>query len=130
MDIERNNDEFIAVNFVAAVKDRLESLELQQKYNTLEDKLKTEFSKTFEPIPHFDKLPDDVYCRIKLKDATRTISKRTYGCPRKYCEAWKTLIDGHVNLGKIRLSNSSFASPSFIIPKSDPTALPRWVNNY
>jgi hypothetical protein len=28
------------------------------------------------------------------------------------------------------LSNSAFASPSFIVPKTDPTALPRWVNDY
>ena len=24
----------------------------------------------------------------------------------------------------------TFSSPAFIIPKKDPTALPRWVNNY
>jgi len=103
---------------------------LQQKYTALEEKLKTKFGRTFEPIPHVDELPDDVYCRIKVKDATRTISRKTYGCPCKYCDAWKTLIDNHVESGKIRLSNSAFASPSFIIPKSDPTALPRWVNDY
>jgi len=112
------------------VKDKLESLELQQKYSALEDKLKTEFGKTFEPIPHADDLPDDVYCHIKLKDATRTISKRTYGCPCKYHEAWKTLIDMHVDSRKVRLLNSAFASPLFIIPKTDPMALPCWVNDY
>jgi len=130
MDKERDEQEFVAVNFIAAVKGKLESLELQQKYNALEEKLKTEFKETFEPIPHVHNLPDDVYCRIKLKDATKTISKRTYGCLRKYREAWKTLIDKHIDSGKIRLSNSEFASPSFIIPKMDPTALPRWVNDY
>jgi len=65
-----------------------------------------------------------------LKDTTRTISKRTYGCPCKYHEAWKTLIDTHVDSGKIRLLNSAFASPSFIIPKTDLMALPHWVNDY
>ena len=78
---------FKAVNFVAAIKGRLETLELQQKYNALEESLKTEYAKIFEPIPHIDELPDDVYCRIKLRDATKTISKRTYGCPQKYREA-------------------------------------------
>ena len=96
----------------------------------LEDKLKTEFGKIFEPILHVDELPKDVYCWIKLKDATKTISKRTYGCPCKYREAWKMLIDMHIDSGKIRLSNSAFASPSFIILKTDPKALPRWVNDY
>jgi len=34
------------------------------------------------------------------------------------------------SLYQIRLSNSKFASPSFIISKMDPTALPCWVNDY
>ena len=34
----------------------------------------------------------------------------------------------HLELGKICPSNSPYAS--FIIPKSDPKALPHWVNNY
>jgi hypothetical protein len=80
---------FKPVNFVAAIKGRLETLELQQKYDALEENLKTEYTRIFEPILHVDELPDDVYCRIKLQDATKTISKRTYGCPRKYREAWK-----------------------------------------
>jgi len=130
MEKEQDKQEFVAVNFIAAVKGKLESLELQQKYNTLKEKLKTEFGKTFEPIPHVNELPDDVYCRIKLRDAMKTISKRTYGCPRKYQEAWKTLIDKHVDSRKIRLSNSEFASPLFIIPKTNPTSLPCWVNDY
>lgn len=62
METERDNDEFIAVNFVASIKNKLESLELQQKYDMLEEKLKTEFKQTFEPIPHVHNLPDDVYC--------------------------------------------------------------------
>lgn len=127
---DMTDSHFKAVNFVAAIKSRLETLELQQKYNALEESLKTEYAKIFECIPHVDKLPNDVYCRIKLRDATKTISKRTYGCPRKYCEAWKTLIDRHIDSGQIRLLNSSFASASFIIPKTDPTMLPRWVNDY
>ena len=36
----------------------------------------------------------------------------------------------HIDSGKIRLSNLSFTSLSFIIPKTDPTALPCWVNDY
>ena len=80
MEKERDKQEFVAVNFIAAVKGKLESLELLQKYNTLEEKLKAEFGKTFEPIPHVDELPDNVYCQIKLRDAMKTISKRTYGC--------------------------------------------------
>lgn len=32
------------------------------------------YTHVFEPIPHVDDLPIDVYCRIKFKDAAKTIS--------------------------------------------------------
>ena len=35
-----------------------------------------------------------------------------------------------LNSGFIRPSSSAFASPSFIIPKANPTVLPRWVCDY
>jgi hypothetical protein len=35
-----------------------------------------------------------------------------------------------VAAGRIQPSSSLYASPSFIIPKTDPTVLPRWVNDY
>ena len=84
----------------------------------------------FEPIPHVDELPTDVYCRIQLKDASKTIATRSYSSPRKYWEAWRTLLRHHEDAGRIRPSNSSSASPSFLVPKTDSTVLPRWVNNY
>lgn len=68
--------------------------------------------------------------RIMLKDASKTITTRTYSCPRKYHDAWKTLIQQHLDAGRIRPSSSQHASPAFIIPKADKTALPRWVNDY
>jgi len=71
-----------------------------------------------------------VYCRIRLKDATKCVQTRTYSTPRKYREAWATLIQQHLDAGRIRPSNSAHASPAFIVPKSDPTVLPRWVNDY
>ena len=36
----------------------------------------------------------------------------------------------HIDAGRIRLSTSQYASPSLIIPKKGPAALPRWVCNY
>ena len=58
-------------NFVVAIKDKLESLELPQKYDVLEDKVKTKFGKIFELILHVDELPKDVYCQIKLKKCNK-----------------------------------------------------------
>ena len=40
------------------------------------------------------------------------------------------MIDQHYAAGQIRLSLSQYTSPSFIIPKIDPTILPCWVNDY
>ena len=39
-------------------------------------------------------------------------------------------MDQHLAAGRIRESSSEFCSPSFLIPKADPTVLPRWVNDY
>lgn len=92
--------------------------------------MKKDFRPIFEPIPHVDELPTNVLARIKLKDANKTIVSRSYTCPRKYREAWQTLIQKHLDSGKIRPSSSSFASLSFIIPKADVAVLPCWVNDY
>ena len=88
------------------------------------------FSGVFEPIPHYDKLPTDIEAEIKLIDPNKPIKSRNYPCPRKYKDAWHTLIQQHLKNGVIQHSSSPFASPAFIIPKADPTVLPRWVNDY
>lgn len=44
-------------------------------------------------------------------------------------EAWQQLVNEHLKSGRIRPSPSPFAS-SFLIPKGDPTAAPRWVIGY
>jgi hypothetical protein len=75
-------------------------------------------------------LPTDVQCEIQMKSAYKSLSKRSYSSPRKYRDAWNTLIQKHLDAGRIHPSNSSFASPAFLIPKADRTALPRWVNNF
>jgi hypothetical protein len=92
--------------------------------------IKVDYADVFAPIPHIDELPTDVYCRIQLKDAYKTISTRTYSTPRKYKDAWATLIQQHLDAGRIRPSNSAHASPAFLVPKTDTVVLPRWVNDY
>ena len=68
--------------------------------------------------------------KIELKDAYRKISMRTYPCPRQYKDAFSKLLQQQLESGFIRPSNSRFASPSFIIPKADPTVPPHWVCDY
>src|SRR6202042_770291 len=112
------------------MQEHIEELAATLKLQALGDKLMKQYSDVFAPIPHLDELPTDVYCRIKLKDATQTIKTRSYSCPRKYREAWQILIQQHLDAGRIRPSNSAHASPAFLVPKTDTVVLPRWVNDY
>jgi hypothetical protein len=118
------------VDVVAAIRERIKILTDWERLQALGDKLKQEYKPIFEPIPHVDHLPTDVVCEIQMKDAYKSLSKCSYSSPRKYRDAWSTLIQKHLDAGRIRPSNSSFASPAFLIPKADRSALPRWVNDF
>jgi hypothetical protein len=118
------------VDKIAAVRECIEILAAQKEPQCLGEDMKVEFKDVFSEIPPLDELPTDVYCRIQLKDALKTVQTRSYSTPRKYWEAWATLIQQHLDAGRIRPSNSSHASPAFMVPKSDITVLPRWVNDY
>ena len=118
------------VNVIAAVQVRLEQLTAQDQLDQMGAEIPRTYSTVFEPCPHTEDLPTDVYCCIKLKDASKTITMQSYLSPRKYRDAWKTLIQSHEAAGQIQPSNSSSASPSFLVPKTDQTVLPCWVNNY
>ena len=118
------------VNLITNLKRTIEHLSEKEKFLLLETEIKSEFSDIFEPIPHVNELPMNETMRIQLKDAYKGISMRTYPCPRQYKEAFSKLLRQRLDSGFIRPSNSQFASPSFIIPKADPTVLPHWVCDY
>ena len=118
------------VDIVAAIRDAIENIALKEQLKKLGNDIKKDFRPIFEEIPHVDDLPRDYMARITLKDANKTIANRSYPCPRKYKEAFQTLIQQHLDAGRIRPSSSAYASPCFIIPKADPTVLPRWVNDF
>lgn len=65
-----------------------------------------------------------------MKDPNKIIARRQYSCPRKYQEAWHTLLQQHLDAGRIRPSSSQYALLAFIIPKADLKVLPQWVNDY
>ncbi len=116
---------------VAAVRERVELLAFQETLERENTTIKEKYADLFpDDIPHIDVLPDTVYHRFELKDANMVIARRQYDCPKKYREVWKQLLDQHIAAGRIRESNSPYASPAFLVPKTDPTALPRWVNDY
>jgi hypothetical protein len=130
--LEHNNllETITPPNYIASIKSTIQRLSSKQELLDLENNLKSEFEKIFSPIPHIDLLPPHEPARIHLKDAYKKISTRSYSCPRQYRDAFATLIQKRLDSGFIRPSSSSFASPSFIIPKKDPKALPRWVCDY
>jgi hypothetical protein len=117
-------------NPIAAITERIHSLASQAKLNKLEANIKHDYRDVFRPIPHISELPTSETARIQLKNAYQTISKRQYDVPRQFRESFATLIQQRLDSGFIRPSSSAFASPSFIIPKADKNALPRWVCDY
>ncbi|GBE88839.1 hypothetical protein SCP_1402470 [Sparassis crispa] len=93
--------------------------------------MKSEFASLFpDDIPHLDDLPTNIYHHFTLKDPEIVIQWRQYNCPKKYHEAWKVLLQQHLDAGHMRASDSPYTSPAFLIPKADPDALPQWVNDY
>lgn len=64
-----------------------------------------------------------MYHEFQLKDATKVIECRSYSTPRKFRDAWETLISEHVKAGRLHVSSSKHASPAFLVPKADPKAL-------
>ena len=119
------------IDIVAAVQCRIEQLVAIKDLQCQDAAMKKEFEDCFPsdilPIEH---LPDDVVFRVQPKDANKIIQCRSYDCLKKYCEAWKTLLQQHIDAGQLCPSNSSHSSPAFIIPKANPTALPQWVNDF
>ncbi|KAG9225881.1 hypothetical protein CCMSSC00406_0006497 [Pleurotus cornucopiae] len=122
-------------SIVAALRGRIEDLnsmaDLQAQLKKMDGEMKAKYADLFpDDIPAVHHLPDQVYHRFRLKDTDKVVSKREYSCPRKLRDVFKVLLDQHLAAGRIRPSDSEYASPAFLVPKADPTALPRWVNDY
>jgi hypothetical protein len=130
MDLHHSVNETQSVFVISQIASRIESIEEMERLDQERQQILNEFDSVFDTVPHADDLPTDVLAEIKLKDTNQMIKTRTYTCPRKYRQAWQTLIQQYLDAGRIRPSSASQASPAFIIPKADPSALPRWVNDY
>lgn len=118
-------------NIVALIRNRIETLSFRDTLKTLDTSFKHDFLDCFPTdIPHVRDLPKTVYHNIEVQPNSKITTARAYSCPRKYREGWKTLIDQHLAAGRIRPSSSPYTSPSFIVPKTDPSVLPRWVNDF
>jgi len=118
------------IDIVASIRNRIATISIIDDLEKRGNQIRKDYADVFKPIPHINRLPDEFQARIRLKDVEQTIKNRSYSTPRKFADSWSVLINDHLKAGRIRPSESCFASPAFLIPKSDPTALPRWVNDY
>ena len=66
------------LNVARMIKDHIEVLMFQANVGKLETDFLTEFKDVFEPLPHVDKLLQDVTVQIKLKNAEHAIKIHTY----------------------------------------------------
>ncbi|GAA5944073.1 hypothetical protein JCM1841_001868 [Sporobolomyces salmonicolor] len=98
------------------------------------DKLAEEFADLFpSSLPPFtaDYLSrTSTRHRIKLVDSNKVHNQRGFNIPRKWRERWKRMLEEHLAAGRVRPSTSLYASAAFVVPKKDPKADPRWVNDY
>ena len=122
---------------MAAVHERIGIILIQEKLTKKDAKMKQEYRDHF-PLQLPDtttEVPDHIYHWIRLKDPNQTIKGHGYSAPKKYHDAWKNLLDEHLQAGQIWPSSSEHASPSFCVLKywdgvPDLTIPPHWVNNY
>ena len=117
-------------DILAALHQRAHETPPENTFTQLESALRKRFQTVFEPLPHTDELPKEPLARIQLNPDAKPLKTRNYACPRKWKEAWHTLLQQHLEAGRIRPSDAPAGSGAFIIPKADPTVLPRWVNDY
>ncbi|KAF8231833.1 hypothetical protein L208DRAFT_1275149 [Tricholoma matsutake] len=118
------------IDIFSTIRIRVEQLAANAELERLGIEVKKTYADVFKPIPHVNEMPDEVVCKIKLKDVSKTITTRSYSCPCKFREAWGILIQWHLDAGRIQPSSSAHASPAFLVLKADASDLPRWVNDY
>ena len=112
-------------NYIASILHRIKTLEIESSMSNMDENLRKSFPRVFTPIPHVDQLPLEPVARITLKDAEQMIKTRNYPCPHKWKDTWYVLLQQHLDAGRIRPSQAPTGSAAFIVPKSDPTVLPR-----
>ncbi|KAF9495331.1 hypothetical protein BDN71DRAFT_1506886 [Pleurotus eryngii] len=120
---------------IASIHGWMEAINTKEAFQTqlkrMDSRMKREYADLFpDDIPLVHHLPDQVYHHFHLKDANKVVSHCEYTCPKKLRDVFKVLLEGHLAAGRMCPSDSEFASPAFLIPKADPSALPHWVNDY
>jgi len=73
-----NFEQVKPVDVLTVIRQQIEVLAAQKELERLGIQIKNEFRDVFSEIPHLDELPTEVFCRIKLKDALKTVQTWTY----------------------------------------------------
>ena len=118
-------------HLVAGVQaDTEEGKEMNERAKRIMREFRDVFPETLPPLSpeYLDRVR--TRHRIKSIDPKKVQNQRGFNVPRKWREKWKKALDEHVESGRLRPSTSPYASAAFVIPKKDPGADPRWVNNY
>ncbi|KAK4702014.1 hypothetical protein P7C70_g4211, partial [Phenoliferia sp. Uapishka_3] len=132
--VEKRVEELIEMEVAAAVmeEERKEKETEKEKLKAMDAEVRLEFPDIFPTdLPSVKDMPDrPVRHNITFIEPKKPHNLRGYPSPTRYQKPWRMLLDTHLEAGRIRPSKSPYASPCFIIPKADPTVLPRWVNDY
>jgi hypothetical protein len=62
------------IDIVTAICGRIEQLAAVEQLEKLNLEIHERYADVFKLIPHVDEMPDTVQCKIKLKDASKTIA--------------------------------------------------------
>ncbi|KAG2340780.1 hypothetical protein BDR05DRAFT_1002179 [Suillus weaverae] len=100
--VDNECEQVNGTDVIAAIQSRIDGLLYQEQLRALDDKYKKVFEDRFPAdIPHNDTMPSDVLFWVSLKDANKIVQLRSYNCLKKYWAAWKTLLDSHVDSGRL-----------------------------
>ena len=119
------------IDLAAVVQVQVEQLTVLEDIGKRDCTVKEEYKDRFpNDIPHCNTLPDNILFWVCPKDTSKIIQLWSYNCPKKYKDAWHTLLQQHIAAGQLHPLSSEHSSPAFIILKANPTVLPRWVNDF
>jgi len=101
-----------------------EAIKLNKKYIY-------EFDDVFtDKLPNKLPNPNAPRHRIILEDEKMSVNGRMFRLPTRYWPRMIEFLEEHLKAGRIRPSSSHIVSGTWMIPKKDPTVMPRVVHDY
>jgi hypothetical protein len=108
-----------------------ETLRLDKNYLQFHEKYVYEFEDVFiDKLSNRLSSPDAPRHHIVLEDEKMSINGRMFRLPIRYWIQMRDFLDEHLAADRIRPSSSHIASGTWMIPKDDPTIMPRVLHDY